>query len=85
LQLPEGSTPDIVQEAIVRPLNAKLGMDCFALAGASASEVTIAYAPTCATPQMRTRLETGAPAGSHLIPAAGAAPVKPAVPARNTA
>jgi hypothetical protein len=34
---------------------------------------------------MRTRLETGAPAGSHLIPAAGAAPVKPAVPARNTA
>jgi eukaryotic-like serine/threonine-protein kinase len=86
LQLPEGSTPDIVQDAIVRPLNAKLGMDCFALAGASGSEVTIAYAATCATPQMRTRLETGAPAGSRLIPAAGgASPVKPVVPARNTA
>jgi serine/threonine-protein kinase len=86
LQLPEGSTPDIVQDAIVRPLNAKLGMDCFALAGASGSEVTIAYAATCATPQMRTRLETGAPAGSRLVPAAGgASPVKPVVPARNTA
>jgi serine/threonine protein kinase len=85
LQLAEGSTPDIVQEAIVRPLNAKLGMDCFALAGASGGEVTIAYAPTCATPQMRTKLETGAPAGSRLIPAGGAAPVKPALPARSTA
>jgi eukaryotic-like serine/threonine-protein kinase len=87
LQLPEGSTPDIVQEAIVRPLNAKLGMDCFALAGAGAAEVTIAYSPACATPQMRTKLETGAPAGSRLIPAAGgAAPAaKPVVPGRNTA
>jgi eukaryotic-like serine/threonine-protein kinase len=83
--LPEGSTLDIVQEAIVRPLNAKLGTDCFSLAGASANEVTIAYAATCATPQMRTRLETGAPAGSHLIPATGAVPAKPAAPARNSA
>ena len=31
----EGSATDIVQEAIVRPLNAKLGRDCFALAGAT--------------------------------------------------
>lgn len=86
LQLAEGSTPDIVQDAIVRPLNAKLGMDCFALAGATAAEVTIAYASACATPQMRTKLETGAPAGSRLIPAAGGNTlVKPMIPGRNTA
>jgi eukaryotic-like serine/threonine-protein kinase len=86
LQLPEGSTTDIVQDAIVRPLNVKLGMDCFALAGTSGSEVTIAYAASCATPQMRTRLETGAPAGSRLVPAViSPTPVKPMAPARNTA
>ena len=71
VQLPQGSAADIVQEAIVRPLNAKLGRDCFALAGATGPEVTIAYAPACATPEMRTQLETGAPAGSRLVPASG--------------
>jgi serine/threonine-protein kinase len=86
LQLPEGSTPEIVQEAIVRPLNTKLGMDCFALGGVAGAEVTVAYAPACATPQMKTRLETGAPAGSRLLPVpAGNAPVKPVVPGRNSA
>jgi hypothetical protein len=86
VQLPEGIATDIAQEAIVRPLNAKLGLDCFALAGSSGPEVTIAYAPSCATPEMRTKMETGAPAGSRLLPAAGdKVPAKPVVPARNTA
>jgi serine/threonine-protein kinase len=86
LELPEGSMPDIVQEAIVRPLNSKLGKDCFALAGAAGAEVTVGYAPACATPQMRIKLETGAPAGSRLLPAAaGTAPVKSVAPARNSA
>ncbi len=86
VQLPAGVATDIVQEAIVRPLNTKLGLDCFALAGASGPEVTIAYAPSCATPEMRTRLETGPPAGSRLLPAASdKTPAKPVVPVRNTA
>jgi serine/threonine-protein kinase len=86
LQLPEGSAPDIVQEAIVRPLNAKLGMECFALGGSSGAEVTVAYAATCATPQMRTKLEAGPPAGARVMPAAGGkVPPKPVLPARNTA
>jgi eukaryotic-like serine/threonine-protein kinase len=63
VQLAEGSAPDLVQDAIVRPLNAKLGQDCFALAGTTGSDVTIAYSATCATPQMRTKLESGPPAG----------------------
>jgi hypothetical protein len=68
LQLSEGSVPDIVQEAVVRPLNAKLGLECFAMVGTAASEVTIAYAVNCATPQMRTKLEGGPPAGWKFAP-----------------
>jgi eukaryotic-like serine/threonine-protein kinase len=83
LQLPEGSLPDIVQEAVVRPLNAKLGMDCFALAGTAGTEVTIAYASACATPQMRTKLEGGPPAGWKFAPKPAAKPVT--APGRNSA
>jgi serine/threonine-protein kinase len=90
LQVPEGSLPDIVQEAVVRPLNAKLGMDCFALAGTTGSEVTIAYAQSCATPQMRTKLEGGPPAGWKFTPGAANPAATPAakpmaVPTRNSA
>jgi serine/threonine-protein kinase len=87
VQLPVGSVTDIVQEAIVRPLNAKLGLDCFTLAGSSGAEVTIAYAASCATPEMRTKMEAGPPAGARLVPAAAGdqAPAKPKVPARNSA
>ncbi|HXD40923.1 MAG TPA: serine/threonine-protein kinase [Ramlibacter sp.] len=88
LQLPEGSLPDFVQEAVVRPLNAKLGLDCFGLAGTADAEVTVAYAPICATPQMRTKLETSPPAGWKFTPGAAAAkpPAKPVVaPGRNSA
>jgi serine/threonine-protein kinase len=86
LQVPEGSLPDIVQDAVVRPLNAKLGMDCFALAGTTGSDVTIAYAPACATPQMRTKLEGGPPAGWKFTPGAAQPAAKPIVPPmRNSA
>ncbi|MEO5670646.1 MAG: hypothetical protein ABIR26_08135, partial [Ramlibacter sp.] len=79
LQLAEGSAADIVQDAVLRPLNAKLGQQCFALAGATGSDVTITYAQACATPQMRTRLESGPPAGWPAAPAPGPkAPVKSA-------
>jgi serine/threonine-protein kinase len=86
LQVPEGSLPDIVQDAVVRPLNAKLGMDCFALAGTTGSEVTIAYAAACATPQMRTKLEGGPPAGWKFKPGGTKPAAKPiAPPMRNSA
>jgi eukaryotic-like serine/threonine-protein kinase len=81
VQLAEGSAPDLVQDAIVRPLNAKLGLDCFALAGTAGSDVTIAYSATCATPQMRTKLESGPPAGWLRGPqATSPAPAKMAAP-----
>ena len=84
LQLAEGSATDIVQDAVLRPLNTKLGQQCLALAGASGSDVMVAYAPGCATPQMRTRLESGPPAGWPATPAAKV-PVKSAAAIRTTA
>jgi serine/threonine-protein kinase len=85
LQLPDGSVPEIVQEAILRPLNTKLGQECFTLAGVAGADVTVAFAPACATPQMRSRLEAGPPAGSRLPTAGSKVPPKPVMPTRNTA
>lgn len=68
VQLPPGSATEIVQDAVLRPLNAKMGEPCFALAGASAGEVSVALAPACANPQMRSKLESGAPAGWKFTP-----------------
>jgi serine/threonine-protein kinase len=69
VQLPPGSTSDIVQDAVLRLLNAKMGESCFSLAGATASEVNVSVAPNCAGAQMRTKLESGAPAGWKFTPA----------------
>jgi serine/threonine-protein kinase len=68
LQLAEGSAPDIVQEAVIKPLNAKLGQSCFALAGASGSEVNVTFAPACSEAAVRAKLETAPPAGLLSAP-----------------
>jgi serine/threonine-protein kinase len=69
VQLPSGNAPDIVQEAVLRPLNAKMGQPCFALGGATAADVTVTYDAACANPQMKAKLEGGAPAGWKFTPA----------------
>lgn len=63
VELPPGNASDIVQEAVLRPLNAKVGQSCFALGGATGNEVLVTYDPACANVQMKTKLESGAPAG----------------------
>jgi predicted Ser/Thr protein kinase len=63
LQLPEGSATDLLQEAVLKPLNAKLGQNCFALAGASSTDVNVNFSGTCADAAVRARLETVPPAG----------------------
>ncbi len=63
VQLPEGSATDIVQDAILKPLNAKLGRSCFVLAGASGAEVNVNFSAACAEESVRARLETAPPAG----------------------
>jgi hypothetical protein len=66
VELPDGSAPDVVQEAVLKPLNAKLGGTCFTVAGSTATDVNVAVSAQCATPQMRTKLEGEAPAGMRM-------------------
>jgi serine/threonine-protein kinase len=68
VQLASGNAPDIVQEGILRPLNAKMGQSCFTLAGATAADVGVAYDAACANAQMKAKLEGGAPAGWKFTP-----------------
>jgi serine/threonine-protein kinase len=68
LQLPPGSAPDIVQDAVVRPLNTKMGEACFALGGTNGGEVSVTLSGNCANAQMKTKLESGAPAGWKFTP-----------------
>lgn len=68
LQLAPGSAPDIVQDAVLRPLNAKMGESCFALGGTNGGEVSVALSGNCASAQMKTKMESGAPAGWKFTP-----------------
>jgi len=63
LQLPEGSATDLIQDAVLKPLNTKLGQSCFTLAGASGAEVNVNFAPACAEQAVRAKFETAPPAG----------------------
>ena len=68
LHLPEGSATDIIQDAVLKPLNAKLGQSCFTLAGATAAEVNVNLAPACTEDAVRSRFETEPPAGLLAAP-----------------
>ena len=63
LQLADGSASDIIEEAIFKPLNTKLGQACFSLAGSSGTEVKATFASGCATGPARAKLESAPPAG----------------------
>jgi serine/threonine protein kinase len=70
VRLPEGSAADIIQDAVLKPLNAKLGQACFALAGATTAEVNVSLAQACADEAVRVRIETEPPAGLLSAPQA---------------
>jgi len=63
LQLADGSASDIIQDAVIKPLNIKLGQNCFALADTSATDVNVNFSSVCAEAAVRARLETAPPAG----------------------
>ncbi len=63
LQLAEGNASGMVQERILKPLNTKLGKNCFALADATATDVNVSFSGTCAETAVRAKLENIAPAG----------------------
>jgi predicted Ser/Thr protein kinase len=64
LRLAEGSAAtDIVQDAVLKPLNTKLGQNCFALAGATSGVINVNFSSGCAEAAIRAKLETAPPAG----------------------
>jgi serine/threonine-protein kinase len=75
LQLADGNAADVLQEAVIRTLNAKLGKNCFALAGAAANEVSMSFSSTCADASLRGKLEDAPPAGLLSAPASRAKPL----------
>ena len=68
LEMPEGGATDLVADAVLKPLNAKLGQACFTAAGASGQDVNVAYAPACAVDTVRGKLESAPPAGLIAAP-----------------
>jgi hypothetical protein len=51
------STGDLVEGALLNPLNRKLGQTCFSPAGGDAAELHVVYQAACATDAILTRLE----------------------------
>jgi len=70
LQLAEGNASDLINDGVLKPLNAKLGQACFALAGSSGADVNVSFSTACAEAAVRAKLDTLPPAG--LQSAAGA-------------
>ena len=70
LQLGDGNASDLILEGVLKPLNAKLGQNCFALAGSDGSQVNVNFAATCADMAVRSKLANIPPAG--LLSAPGA-------------
>ena len=61
--LAQANLASVVQESVVKPLNTKMGKDCFSLAGSSDNQVSLAFSAACADAAVRAKLETGPPAG----------------------
>lgn len=70
LQLAEGNASDLINDGVLRPLNGKLGQNCFALAGSNGAAVNVNFSTACADAAVRAKLDTLPPAG--LQSAAGA-------------
>jgi serine/threonine-protein kinase len=70
LQLAEGNASDLILDGVLKPLNTKLGQNCFALAGSTGAEVNVSFSAACADAAVRAKLDTLPPAG--LQNAAGA-------------
>ncbi len=69
VQLAQGNTAALVQDLIIKPLNVKLGQNCFAFGAASDTEVSVSFASACAVPAVVGKLESMPPAGMLDAPA----------------
>ncbi|MEI8157836.1 MAG: protein kinase [Burkholderiales bacterium] len=70
LQLADGNASDLLLDSVLKPLNAKLGQNCFALAGSNAVEVNVSFSTTCADIAVRSKLVNMPPAGLQNAPGA---------------
>jgi serine/threonine-protein kinase len=64
------SATDLVQAAILKPLNHKLGAQCFNITATSASEISALLKPGCKEPAIISRLDTMPPAALIEAPLA---------------
>ncbi len=69
MQLAQGNTAALVQDAIIKPLNAKLGQNCFAFTAAGDTEVSVSFASACAAAAVVGKLASMPPAGLLDAPA----------------
>jgi eukaryotic-like serine/threonine-protein kinase len=69
LQLAEGSASDVVQDVILKGLNAKLGQSCFAMVQVSDMDIQAKFATTCSEAAVRGKLDSALPAGLLDSPA----------------
>jgi serine/threonine-protein kinase len=64
-----GPAGDLVASSVLKPLNAKLGLACFALGGVADDQVSVVFDKSCADASVLMRLETNPPAGLYGAPA----------------
>ena len=69
-----GALPDVVAAGVLKPLNAKLGQQCFQLGASAGAEVAVNFDKACADPSIAGPAG-GEPAGAALRCTAGAAEV----------
>ena len=75
LLMAENSPVDVVQDAIVKPLNTKLGKNCFAISASSEAQISVSFSSACADAAVRAKLETAPPAGLLDAPASRSKPL----------
>ncbi len=68
LQLGEGNASDLILDSVLKPLNAKLGQNCFTLAGSSGAQVNVNFSAFCAELAVRAKLTDSPPAGLQSAP-----------------
>lgn len=70
LQLADGSASDLINDGVLKPLNAKLGQNCFVLAGASGVDVNVSFSAACAEAAVRSKFSSLPLAGLQTAPGA---------------
>jgi eukaryotic-like serine/threonine-protein kinase len=63
-----GLPTDLVETAILKPLNAKLGQTCFSLGATAGQQVAVNFDKACSDPAILARLDANPPASLYAAP-----------------